>query len=398
MPLARIRTQFPDEVEELCGALIEAGYVVETVRPEDFRIVPADLELTVDKLPAVEAWQHIPDSEVLYVAPGTPESRDIRSSMSPDVSREAAFNRALADMREGVLVARRWAATQSRELRAHGHEIPARMHELRRWANKIGVQAQELRVRMNELRRRWTPPREYHGPPHLEPVAPSTVSTVRIDETLRKSQALQEEQEKQRAAAERELARQAHLAAESRRRAREAEEAKVLLEQQRKIEAMVQSTETLRERVLHPAPAGAPEQPRRRPRHLLRSRRERAFLRAGVVAFSASVGLALLTAQALHPRPARTAIPHAAAASVPFSKSPGIVPVNVPENASTKPPSAVPTFAKEGMIAIAAERKPARARHEDAVAEDEVIVRKPAVARSNPPKTKSGIVHYSDLD
>ena len=397
MPLARIRTHFPEEVEELCEALIEAGYVVETVRPDEFRIAPADLELTVDKLPAVDAWQHIPNTEVLYVAPGTPESRDIRSSVGTEVSREPMFARLLVDMGEGAVVVRNWASRQWRELRASGHEVGERFQRVRGRIPELRRRAQDLSKRIEELRRRWTPPREYHAPPHLEPTAPSNVSTIRIDEALRKSQALQREQEKHRAAAAKELARQAHLAAESRRRAREAEEAKVLLEQQRKIEAMVQTTETMRQRVLEPAPVAVSEQPRRRPRHLLRGRRERAFLRAGVAAFSVSVGLAFVAAQAIHPRPAATSIPHTATPAVPFSKA-GIVPVRVPENTSTKPPSALPSFAKEGIIAAAASRKPSPPKHEAEIADDEVIVRKPAVAHSRPPKAKSGIVHYSDLD
>ena len=79
MALARIRTHFPEEVSELCEALIEAGYMVETIRLDEFRIAPADLELTVEKLPVVEAWRHVPNADEVYVAPGTPESLDIRS-------------------------------------------------------------------------------------------------------------------------------------------------------------------------------------------------------------------------------------------------------------------------------------------------------------------------------
>ena len=100
MALARIRTHFPDEVTELREALVEAGYIVETLRPDEFRIAPADLELTVDKLPVVDAWRRIPQSDVLYVAPGTPESVDIRSAFGVEISREPWFARIIIESGE----------------------------------------------------------------------------------------------------------------------------------------------------------------------------------------------------------------------------------------------------------------------------------------------------------
>jgi hypothetical protein len=385
MALARIRTHFPEEVAELEEALIEAGYIVETIRMDEFRIAPADLELTVEKLPVVEAWRHVPNTDVVYVAPGTPESCDIRSYFGAANSREPRLARLLVGMGERYEECSRWAARQRRE-----------------WS-----------ARVHEIRERWTPPREYHNAPvHLEPVAPSNVDHAaevrepRIDVAIEQALLQQEELRRRQEAEQRELQEQARLAEENRRRAREAAEARALLEEQRKIEAMVRVTEELRERVVV---ANLPKPhvvERRKPRHLLRTRRERAVFRAGVAAFVLSFGLAFLAAEALHPRSASGAIPqntrnNVASDSVPFAKpSVAAAPVFDVQDAGVKSAAPGPTFAPTPAVALPSVGNMTSARH---VGSDdifnEVIVRKPHVARPQPSKQKRAtIVHYSDLD
>ncbi|ABF41035.1 hypothetical protein Acid345_2034 [Candidatus Koribacter versatilis Ellin345] len=372
MPLARIRTQFPEEVQELCEALMEAGYVVETVRPNEVRISPADLELTVDKLPVIEAWRNIPDADTVYVAPGTPESRDVRSGAGRHMSREARFAGLLANLGETAHALSRWSARQWREARARGHE----------W------------------RERLTPPREYHSPPHLEPTDLPSESVISIDAVIERLR----RQRNSRERAEKELAERVRKEAESRRRTREAAEAKALLEEQQKIEHMVRATAELREKVFRKEDQPKPERRLPRPRRLLRTRRDRAFVRAGVAAFSLSLGLALLAGEALHPRPVSTVVPTVATTTAtPFAKQPVTAPTAADTAAAAeKPPSALPTLAKPAVLAdpvITADAKPPQSKRDNTIADDEVevIVRKATVTRPHP-KSKSRVAHYSDLD
>ncbi len=371
MPLARIRTQFPEEVHELCEALIEAGYVVETVRPGEVRIAPADLEINVDKLPVVEAWRNIPDVDVVYLAPGTPESRDVRSSAGRRISREPLFAGLLVNLGETVRDLAHWWQRQRREMRARAHE----------W------------------RERLTPPREYHSSPHLEPAAPSTESSTSIDAVIEKVSRQRDERRQSRVQAEKELSERTRREAEIRRRMRESEEAKALVEEQQKIETMVRATAELREKVLRKETQ--PERRLPRPRRLLRTRRDRAFVRAGVLAFSLSLGLALLAGEALHPRPVSTVVPKATTtAATPFAKQPAAASTDV-NPVAEKPPSVLPTIAKPALLSdtvITADAKPPQSKH-GTIAEDdvEVIVRKAAIARPHP-KSQSKVVHYSDLD
>lgn len=372
MALARIRTQFPHEVLELQEALIEAGYIVEVIRLDEFRIAPADLELTVQKLPVVEAWRHVPNVDKVYVASGTPESRDIRSSFGVTISREPFMARILVDIGERYEDCSRWAARQKRELTARVHEI----------------------------RERWTPPREYQSTVHLDPAAPATVEheteprEVRIDIAIEKARLHQEALRRRQEAEQQELQAQARIAEENRRRAREASEARALLEEQQKIEAMVRSTEKLRERVVVanlPQPRAVE---RRKPRRLiLRTRRERAVFRAGVAAFALAFGLAFLTAEALHPRSASVAIPQntSDSSAVPFAKP--LIPQAAAaetQNANAKPTVPAPPQAVENEPS---------GRH--AVSQEifqEVIVRKPRPSRQPHPTSRTTIAHYSDLD
>ena len=387
MPLARIRTHFPEEVAELCDALIQAGYTVETVRPDEFHISPADLELSVDKLPVVDAWRNLPNADVIYVANGTPESVDIQSAIGNTISYEPWLARVVVNLGEAYLALTHWTAKQARGLRA--------------WSQ--------------HARQRWTPPREYQSSVHLEPAAPSSLdhsAEPKIDVAIGQALLRQQELRRREEAERKELAERARQTEESRRRAREAAEAKALLEEQQKIEAMVRATAELRRRMVEqntqsPAPRVTK---RRRPRSLLRTRRDRAFFRAGIAALALSLGLSLLANQALHPRSASSALPESAAAApaVPFQKPVPLAPVAAaPQNA--EPPSPTPAFAAEEPMGAAspenttASLKPVGGKstnsgRDSIIADDEVIVRKPMVSRSNPSKKKAAIAHYSDLD
>lgn len=377
MALARIRTHFPEEVGELQEALIEAGYQVETIRLDEFRIAPADLELTVEKLPVVEAWRRLPNTENVYVAPGTPESLDIRSS---EGVREPRLARFVVEIGERYADCALWASRQRRELNA----------------------------RMHEIRERWTPPREYQNAVHLEPVAPSNVDhpaeprESRIDIAIEQARLHQEMLRERKEAEQKELQEQARLAEESRRRAREAAEARALLEEQQKIEAMVRATQELRERVVV---ANLPKprlvEQRRKPRRLalLRTRRERAVFRAGVAAFVLAFGLAFLTAEALHPRSASGAIPQTSTTvgAVPFAKPTPAT--SETQDSAIKPASGALPLASTSVLPVQAGGKltPGRRMPSDDVF-TEVIVRKPHSARPQTSNRKTTIAHYSDLD
>ena len=380
MALARIRTHFPEEVSALREVLLEAGYVVETVRPGEFRVVPADLELTVDKLPVVEAWRRIPDAEEVFVAPDTPESLDIRSARGLEISREPLFARFVVETGERYADFTAWLSRQVRELRA----------------------------RVHDFRQQWTPPHEYHAPPHLEPTVPSNLNETRIDaaieharlEVVSRNEEIRRKQEAER----QRQAEQARLLEQNRQRAREVAEARALLEEQKKIEAMVRASEELRQRVLQANLPPVREVERRRPRRrILRTRRDRAFFRAGVAAFALSMGLAVLAGEALHPQPASSAIPQQQAArsgSVPFATSPSGVdarklPNPTPGFESTPAALVLPS---NDVAVKAPDGKTSNMRRvsEGMIAEDEVIVRKPV--RRPPEKHKDSIAHYSDLD
>ena len=372
MALARIRTHFPEEVTELCEALIEAGYVVETVRPGEFHIAPADLELTVDKLPVVEAWRHIPKADEVYVAPDTPESRDIRSAIGAQIS-------------HGPLLARFVVETGERYT------------DFTKW---LALQARELRARIHDIRQKWTPPREYHAEVHLDPAVPSGLVEARIDEGIEhvRLEVVSRNEEVQRRQEEehRRLLEQARMVEETRQRAREAAEAKALLEEQRKIEAMVRASEELRQRVLNANLPPRQEAPRKRPRRLLRTRRERAFFRAGVAAFALSMGLAMLAAEALHPQPASSTIPqkNARANTIPFESKTGTT-----NAANTVPMPATIISPATNASLKSAEVKPSAIRPVSAQDDaDEVIVRRVAPPRRPPARQKDAVIHYSDLD
>lgn len=403
MALARIRTHFPDEVSELSEALVAAGYVVETLRPDEFRIGPAELELTVEKLPVVEAWRHVPNAEAVYISPGTPESADIRSAVGVEISREPIVARLVVEAGEGYAELKHWMSRQARELRGRAHDC--------------GYKLSEWRRKMGDLRKQWTPPREYHAEVHLEPTAPSSVEhpvetpvTSRIDSAIEQARIQQEELRRRQEAEQRELQEQARLAEENRRRAREAAEAKALLEEQRRIEAMVRTTERMREQVVESRPPAPRKIERQRPRLLPRTRRERAFFRAGIAAFVVSVGIGMLASEMLHPRPASGALPtKSVSTAVPFAKS-NTVPAGdaQPTPAAQVPvPSLIPSPALIGTapapITTASLKSPgpkAVARHSTGglTAQDEVIVRKYRLNRPSPPKRKDTIAHYSDLD
>lgn len=384
MALARIRTNFPEEVIELCEALREAGYSIETLRPDEFRIAPADLELTVEKLPVVDAWRHIPQAEVMYIAPGTPESGDIRGAFRAASSREPWFVRIITEAGEFYRDLSRWTAQQAREVRS----------------------------RIHEAREHWTPPREYHAEIHLEPAAPSTVDPpaepkeMKIDPAIEQLRLKQEELRLRQEEEQRELQENARLAEENRRRAREAAEAKALLEERKKIEAMVRATQMLHEQVVVANLPLPREVERRKPRHLLRTRRERAFARAGIAAFTLSLGLALIAGEALHPRAVSRVVPQhtVSVESAPFSNRQTTTPVSIePQNVSIAPASVVSSFPAirptEGLQRSGS--KPSAARHtnpDGLISEDEVIVRHPTMTRSKTSKSKSRIAHYSDLD
>jgi hypothetical protein len=395
MAVARIRTYFPEEISELCEALIEAGYTVETVRPDEVRIAPADLEIRVEKLPVIDAWRHIPDADCVFVSPGTPESRDIRSALGKEISREPLLARLVIEGGERYTEISRWTARQARELRA-------RMHE--------------FRLNVQEIRQKWTPPREYHSPAHLEPAVPSSLDhghETRIDEAIERARLEAAKREEERRRKEQEdqlrLAEQARVMEENRRRAREAAEAKALLEEQKKIEAMVRTTESLRDRVVRanlPAPRPVLVQ---KPRQLLRTRRDRAFVRAGLAAFALSMGLAVLGAEALHPRPASAVIPNAVApATVPFTKQQTGSPSIQAQVTPAKPPSTVPPFVAAAPTQTTssdpqASIKPTagkthRLNEATIMAQDEVIVHKTMLPHRAASKPKGSIIHYSDLD
>lgn len=390
MPLARIRTHFPEEVSELCEALIEAGYVVETVRPEDFRIAPADLELTVDKLPAVEAWRHLPEAETVFVATETPLSAHVRGSVpAPRFQQHFVQDfKARATEHWGTLTV--WTSRQARELRGLRHDLH---HKARLYAQKA-----------SDLRRRLTPPREYRADFHPDSPIPAH-SEPRIDAAIEQARLRQEELRHQQEAESLRLQEHARLAEESRRRAREAAEARALLEEQQRIEAMVRATEKVRERMVEAKPPAPRQVERRRPRLLPRTRRERAFFRAGIAAFSVSLGLGVLAAQALHPRPASHGIPKAqAAASVPFAKPATMSLLPLPAespSAVEQAPHPVASFTTNAQTTTA-DLKSSRSRHAISdmdIADDQmVIVRKPVLARPSKAKPRATIAHYSDLD
>ncbi|HEY3926887.1 MAG TPA: hypothetical protein VGL89_00810 [Candidatus Koribacter sp.] len=420
MPLARIRTQFPGEVAELSAVLVDAGYTVEVIRPESFRISPADLELTVDKLPVVEAWRHVPNAEQVYVAPGTPESGDIRTPYGEQVPHESALARLLVESKEGFSAANIWCKKQGRELRSLGHEIVERSNRI---SHTMTERSQHLRTWIAETCRRWTPPREYHAPVHLDPVSTDSKVT-RIDSAVDLARKQFEAMRARHEAEQKLLQEQARLAEESRRRAREAAEARALLEKQRKIEAMVAATELLRERVVThhtPEPQPEPQKPRplarRRPRFLPRTRRERAFFRAGIASLCFALTMAALAAEALHPRPASSAIPQQASAPAATAPAPQVLPAPV-TTATTAPaatPASVPAevvapekpSAATQVLSRAVLTHSARPSHiqrstapeDSSIAEDEVIVRKPlTTTRASAAKPKPGIVHFSDLN
>ena len=390
MPLARIRTHFPGEVSELCEALLEAGYVVETVRPEEFRIAPADLELTVDKLPVVEAWRHLPDVESVFVGPGTPLSAHIRGSAPAPQYHPHLLQDFKAKATEHWSTFSGWTSRQAREFRGLRHDLH---HKARIYGEKAV-----------ELRRRLTPPREYRSDFHPDP-PPPVHNEPRIDTAIEQARLRQEELRRQQEAEGRRLQEQARLAEDNRRRAREAAEARALLEEQQKIEAMVRATEKLRDRVVESKPPVPRQVERRRPRLLPRTQRERAFVRAGIAAFAMSLGLGALAAQALHPRPASHAIPKAeATAAIPFAKPVTATALPLPVEspaAIEQAPSPVASFTSNAQSATLALKSP-RSRHAVSdvdIADDQmVIVRKPVVAQSPKTKPKATVAHYSDLD
>ena len=410
MAFARIRTHFPEEVTELCEALIQAGYAVETIRPEEFRIAPADLELVVDKLPAVEAWRRLPDADTVFVAPGTPCSGDVRGPAPVKSQRAPLFANVdfKAKASERIALMSGWINRQQRELRGWTHDV---QHDVQRRVHLAKEKA-------GELRRKWTPPREYQGelrvepnPPARQPERPLENREARIDSVIEHARIKQEELRRQQQAEQQFLIEQAHRAEESRRRAHEAAEARALLEEQQRIEQMVRATEQVRERVVETKPRIPRQIERRRPRLLPRTRRERAFFRAGIAAVVASLGLGVLAAQALHPRPAAHDVPKVAAHSpVPFAQ-PAVAPVSnaaaveLPQgkSADATTPAPSPSFAATAPVTTAVLKPPkpsaGRASEEGAIADDEVvIVRKPAVARVQKPKARTTIAHYSDLD
>lgn len=389
MPLARIRTHFPEEVSELCEALIEAGYVVETVRPEEFRIAPADLELTVDKLPVVEAWRNLPEADTVFVANETPLSAHVRGSATaprfqPHLVQDFK-NRATEHWSTFSV----WTSRQARELRGLRHDLH---HKARHYAQKA-----------SDLRRRLTPPREYRPDFHPDSMRPPQ-SEPRIDNAIEQARLRQEELRRQQEAEARQLQEQARLAEESRRRAREAAEARALLEDQQRIEAMVRATEKVRERMVEAQPRAPRQVERRRPRLLPRTRRERAFFRAGIAAFTVSLGLGVLAAQALHPRPASHGIPKIeAASSIPFAKPAAASVLPLPESPSAleHAPTPAASFSTNAQTTTADLKTPKsrRSMSDIDMADDEmVIVRKPVVARPPKAKAKATIAHYSDLD
>ncbi len=362
MALARIRTLFPDEVSALSEALVEAGYVVEIIRPNDFRIAPADLELTVDKLPVVDAWRHLPDAERIYIAPGTPESGDIRGSFTAEIARESLLTRLRTALGEKSSEISRYAQKQMREARAYAHD----------------------------LRQRWTPPRDYHAPVYPAP------RVERKDAVIEQARLHQEELRRRQEEERRELQEQARRAEENRRRAREAAEARALLESHRQIEAMLQATEEMRQRALQAESPKPRPQPLRRPRYLPRTRREKAFFHAGIVAFALAVTLAAVANAALHPRPAATAIPQVATSAKTVPASPLAVAAPVSPAASTPAvPAEVKPSPKPSGATLAAVR---HAAEQSVIADDEVIVRKPRPSKPNAAKQKPEIAHYSDLD
>lgn len=368
---------------------MEAGYVVETVRPGEARIAPADLELTVDKLPVVEAWRHVPAVDTVYVAPETPESQDIRSDPGVEKTHAHVLANAIAGAGQRYRAFTSWLGRQAREVRAHAHD----------------------------LRQKWTPPREYHAPVHLEPMAPSNLDLSHdpVTDSERWVAASRKEEQRRKKEIERQqrILKQARAMEDNRRRVREVEEARAMLEQQKRIEAMVDVTEVLRERVMQAGRPVLAREQRKRPRRLLRTRRDRAFFRAGVTAFALSMGIALLAGEVLHPQPASHAIPQnvSSANNIPFADRPSAAPVSDPsQNASEKVPSVIPFRSAPAVavnpVANVSPAKPAASQpspmqqvsSRGTIAEDEVIIRKPLRPRHPAGKPKDSIVHYSDLD
>ena len=416
MATARIRTHFPEEVTDLCEALIQAGYTVETIRPDEFRIAPADLELVVDKLPAVEAWRRIPDAETVFVAPGTPCSGTVRGTAPAKTERAPLFANwnVKAKVSEHATTFSGWMSRQGRELRAWMHDLEPKLRDVQQKFRAFGPKAAELR-------RKLTPPHEYLGNFRPKPAAtvnppqpPLQQKEIRLDHAFEQAQLRQEELRRQQQAEQQFLIEQARLAEDSRRRAREAAEARALLEEQQRMEALERASQKVSEPVIEaklPAPRTVERQ---RPRLLPRTRRERAFFRAGMAAIVVSLGLGMLAAQALHPKPAAGGVPKAAAQNpVPFAKpvSAPITAASAVEAPETKSgvvtaPDPSPAFTATTPVATASLKKPSAARRampesdDDTIAEDQVvIVRKPAVARAQKPKARTTtIAHYSDLD
>ncbi len=68
MPLARIRTLFPEHASDAAATLNAAGYVVESVRPDAVCSRPADVELWLDVPPASESAPAPAAAELLAAA------------------------------------------------------------------------------------------------------------------------------------------------------------------------------------------------------------------------------------------------------------------------------------------------------------------------------------------
>lgn len=75
MPLARIRTRYPERVSDVAATLIAAGYTVETALPDETRHKQADVELWIDDPSAAQAWSGVPEAQpvVEKAAPGRGE-------------------------------------------------------------------------------------------------------------------------------------------------------------------------------------------------------------------------------------------------------------------------------------------------------------------------------------
>jgi hypothetical protein len=128
-------------------------------------------------------------------------------------------------------------------------------------------------------------------------------------------------------------------------------------------------------------------------------------LRAGVAAFSLSLGLAVLAGQALHPQPASKHIPsRKTLPKIPFSEPSASALTFEPQSATQTAPNPLPKLPSVAPAAtqqvLSASSKTPHVKREDAIADDdvEVIVRKPAVSHPRPAKKTTTIAHYSDLD